>query len=103
MKGEIDWWIEGNDGPIHAKTGDFVIALRAALPSHRARRQRADDPTGDQHHGRVPQVRSAGLPREAVAAEAGRDARDGASRVSAIRARAGQPGPRPIVPVSCVH
>ncbi|HZO24417.1 MAG TPA: cupin domain-containing protein [Chloroflexota bacterium] len=28
LKGEIDWWIEGNDGPIHAKTGDFVIAPR---------------------------------------------------------------------------
>ena len=28
LKGEIDWWIEGHDGPIHAKTGDFVIAPR---------------------------------------------------------------------------
>jgi len=26
LKGEIDWYIEGSDGVIHAKEGDFVVA-----------------------------------------------------------------------------
>ncbi|MCC6175527.1 MAG: cupin domain-containing protein [Chloroflexi bacterium] len=26
LKGEIDWWIEGQPEPIHAREGDFVLA-----------------------------------------------------------------------------
>ena len=61
LQGEIDWYIEDEATPIHAKAGDFVFGPKNRWHHIEPVGTRAVDPHRDQRAGRVPPLRPARL------------------------------------------
>jgi len=61
LQGEIDWYIEGEPGPLHARAGDFVLGPKNRWHHLEPVGLGADHPRRHQRARRVPPLRPSGL------------------------------------------